>query len=58
MKEDLKNKVKGIKSTVKDAFNKHVEKVNTDQSKTEFSKKIDPHVRDKGLTGKIDKKAS
>lgn len=51
MKEDLKNKIQGIKSTVKDAFKKKIDKVGTGQ-------KIDPLVRDKGLTGKNENKAS
>lgn len=58
MKEDLKNKIQGIKSTVKDAFDKQTSKVNTDQSKTGFSKATDPLIRDKGVTGKNEKKAS
>lgn len=57
MKENLKNKIQGIKSTVKDAF-KQTDKVDTDQLKSDFNKKIDPLVRDKGLTGKNEKKAS
>lgn len=59
MKNDLKNKIQGIKSTVKDAFDKQTDKVNTDQSKTDFSKtSSDPLIRDKGVTGKNERKAS
>lgn len=58
MKEELKNKIQGIKSTVKDAFDKQTSKVNTDQSKTDFNKTTDPLIRDKGLTGKNERKAS
>ena len=58
MKEEQKNKIQGIKSTVKDAFNKKTDKLNTDQSKTDLSKATDPLVQDKGITGKNQRKAS
>lgn len=71
MKEDLKNKITGIKSTVKDAFNKGTDAFNKEaadkdikikkdqpQSQTDLSKKVDPLVRDKGLSGGDQRKAS
>ncbi len=62
MKEDLKNKITGIKSTVKDAFNKGTDAFNKDikkdQSQSDLPKKVDPLVRDKGLSGGDQRKAS
>lgn len=58
MKEDLKNKIAGIKSTVKDAFekgsdafNKQVNKqdVSKDQTKTDFNKKVDQLKSDQDI---------
>lgn len=56
MKEDLKNKIQGIKSTVKDAFNKDTTRdLEKDQTKKDFTKNVD---KDKNIGGVGQRKVS